>query len=67
MADPALVRCRDRRGGLHPDNRLSLAHGTCNQDLGADHFARRNPIRTAAKLANRIRNLGFHAEIRPAA
>jgi hypothetical protein len=64
------------------------------QDLGANHFARRNPTvpasgarpasekapygsslyvnvpgppRTAAKLANRIRNLGFHVEIRPAA
>ena len=36
-----------------------LADGTCYQDLGADHFARRNPARTAAKLANRIRNLGF--------
>jgi len=36
-----------------------LADGTCYQDLGADHFARRNPARTAAKLASRIRNLGF--------
>ena len=44
-----------------------LADGTCYQDLGADHFVRRNPARTAAKLANRIRNLGFHVEIRPAA
>jgi transposase len=44
-----------------------LADGTCYQDLGADHFARRNPARTAAKLANRIRNLGFDVEIRPAA
>ena len=44
-----------------------LADGTCYQDLGADHFARRNPVRTAAKLANRIRNLGFDVEIRPAA
>jgi transposase len=43
-----------------------LADGTCYQDLGADHFARRNPIRTAAKLANRIRSLGFQVEIRPA-
>jgi len=39
-----------------------LAHGTCYQDLGADHFARRSPVRTTAKLANRIRNLGFHVE-----
>jgi len=44
-----------------------LADGTCYQDLGADHFARRNPARAAAKLANRIRNLGFDVEIRPAA
>ena len=44
-----------------------LADGTCYQDLGADHFARRNPTRAATKLANRIRNLGFHVEIRPAA
>ena len=44
-----------------------LADGTCYQDLGADHFARRNPVRTAAKLANRIRSLGFQVEIRPAA
>jgi transposase len=36
-----------------------LADGTCYQDLGADHFARRDPARAAAKLAARIRNLGF--------
>jgi len=44
-----------------------LADGTCYQDLGADHFARRDPARAAAKLAARIRNLGFNVEIRPAA
>ncbi|MFZ0853739.1 MAG: transposase, partial [Hyphomicrobiaceae bacterium] len=44
-----------------------LADGTCYQDVGADHFVRRNPARAAAKLASRIRNLGFHVEIRPAA
>jgi transposase len=44
-----------------------LADGTCYQDLGADHFARRDPARAAAKLATRIRNLGFNVEIRPAA
>jgi transposase len=44
-----------------------LADGTCYQDLGTDHFARRNPARTVAKLASRIRNLGFDVEIRPAA
>jgi transposase len=43
-----------------------LAEDTCHQDLGADHFARRYPVRTVAKLANRIRNLGFQVEIRPA-
>lgn len=44
-----------------------LADGTCYQDLGHDYFARLNPVRTVAKLANRIRNLGFQVEIRPAA
>jgi transposase len=44
-----------------------MADGTCYQDLGEDHFARRNPASTVAKLANRIRNLGFHVEIRAAA
>ena len=44
-----------------------LADGTCYQDLGGDHFVRRNPAHTAAKLAKRIRNLGFDVEIRPAA
>jgi transposase len=44
-----------------------LADGTFYHDLGADHFARHNPARAAAKLANRIRNLGFEVEIRPAA
>jgi transposase len=43
-----------------------LVDGTCYEDLGTDHFARRNPARTVAKLANRIRNLGFQVEIRPA-
>ena len=44
-----------------------LADGTRYQDLGADHFARRNPARAAAKLSDQIRNLGFDVEIRPAA
>ena len=43
-----------------------LADGTCYQDLGADHFARHNPVRAAAKLANRIRNCDSDVEIRPA-
>ena len=56
------------RGGLDPNYRYHmLADGTCYQDLGADHFARRDPARNAAKLAARIRNLGFNVEIRPEA
>ena len=41
-----------------------LRDGTCYQDLGAEHFTRRNPAKAAARVANRIRNLGYHAEIR---
>jgi transposase len=44
-----------------------LRDGTYYQDLGHEYFARRNPARTAAKLAERIRNLGYHVEIRAAA
>jgi transposase len=44
-----------------------LKDGTCYQDLGADHFARRNPEREAEKLAKRIRSLGFTVDIRAAA
>jgi transposase len=44
-----------------------LADGTCYQDLGADHFARRNPERIAAKLADRIRRLGYTVDMRAAA
>ena len=44
-----------------------LRDGTCYQDLGAEHFTRRNPAKAAARLANRIRNLGYHVEIRAAA
>jgi transposase len=44
-----------------------LADGTFYQDLGADHFARRNPAREADKLVKRIRSLGFDVDIRPAA
>ena len=39
-----------------------LNDGTCYQDLGPAYFARRNPA-IAAKLADRIRNLGFHIKI----
>jgi transposase len=44
-----------------------LNDGTCYRDLGPQHFAHRNPAKTVAKLANRIRNLGYHVEIRAAA
>jgi transposase len=44
-----------------------LGDGTCYHDLGPQHFARRDPDKAAARLANRIRNLGYHVDIRPAA
>jgi transposase len=44
-----------------------LCDGTHYQDLGADYFPRRNPAKTAAKLASRIRDLGYHVEIRASA
>lgn len=44
-----------------------LADGTCYQDLGPEHFARRDPARTARKLADRIRSLGYDVDIRVAA
>jgi transposase len=40
-----------------------LADGTHYQDLGADYFARRDPHRVVAKLASRIRSLGYHVEV----
>src|SRR5262245_43319262 len=43
-----------------------LADGTCYQDLGADYFARRDPGRVVAKLASRIRSLGYHVEVKVA-
>jgi transposase len=44
-----------------------LRDGTYYQDLGPEYFTRRNPAQAAARLANRIRNLGYHVEIRAAA
>jgi transposase len=44
-----------------------LRDGTCYHDLGSEYFARRDPAKTAAKLADRIRNLGYQVEIRVAA
>jgi transposase len=44
-----------------------LRDGTYCQDLGPEYFTHRNPAQAAARLANRIRNLGYHVEIRAAA
>lgn len=41
--------------------------GTCYHDLGPEWFVRRNPAKIAAKLAERMRNLGYHVEISAAA
>jgi hypothetical protein len=40
-----------------------LRDGTCYRDLGPEYFARRNPATLAAKLADRIRKLGYQVEI----
>ena len=44
-----------------------LRDGTCYRDLGPEYFARQDPAKLAAKLAHRIRNLGYHVEISAAA
>ena len=44
-----------------------LRDGTCYRDLGPEYFVRRNPAKLAAKLANRVRNLGYYIEISAAA
>jgi transposase len=44
-----------------------LRDGTCYHDLGPQHFARHNPAKAVARLANRIRNLGYEVEIKAAA
>ena len=44
-----------------------LKDGTYYHDLGSQHFARRTPAKTVARLANRIRNLGYDVEIKAAA
>jgi transposase len=41
-----------------------LRDGTCYQDLGPDHFGRRDPAREVEKLARRIRTLGFQVDVR---
>lgn len=44
-----------------------LKDGTFYHDLGPQHFARRDPAHEAARLAKRIRNLGYQVDIRAAA
>jgi transposase len=44
-----------------------MRDGTCYQDLGPNHFHRRDNARIPAKLAERIRDLGYHVAIRTAA
>jgi transposase len=44
-----------------------LRDGTRYYDLGPNPFTRRDPARTARKLADRIRSLGYVVEIRSAA
>jgi transposase len=44
-----------------------LADGTCYQDLGPDYFARRDPRRVMAKLASRIRSLGYDVVLKEVA
>jgi hypothetical protein len=35
------------------------------QDLGAEHFTRRNPEQAAKRLIKRLENLGYAIEARP--
>lgn len=44
-----------------------LRDGVAYRDLGPDHFVRDNKARTAARLANRIRELGYDVQIQAAA
>ncbi len=44
-----------------------LKDGTYYQDLGPNHFTRRDPARVVAKLAKRIRSLGYEVDVRAAA
>ena len=46
---------------------LTIVYHMLRDDLGPEYFARHNPAKLAAKLANRIRNLGYHVEISAAA
>jgi transposase len=44
-----------------------LKDGTFYQDLGADYLVKRDPARTVAKLARRIKDLGFEVQYRATA
>lgn len=44
-----------------------LKNGTFYQDLGADHFDRRNTYDKAKRLIARLQSLGYNGTIAPAA
>jgi transposase len=44
-----------------------LKDGTFYQDLGADHLAKRDAVKTVAKLAKRIKELGYDVQYQAAA
>jgi hypothetical protein len=51
---------------------ISLAGGLlsiriCRKDLGADHLAKRDAAATVAKLARRIKDLGYEVQYQAAA
>ena len=44
-----------------------LKHGTFYEDLGADYLIKRNAATTVAKLAQRIKDLGYDVQYQAAA
>ena len=44
-----------------------LKDGTFHQDLGADYLVKRDTARTVAKLASRIKDLGYDVQYRATA
>jgi hypothetical protein len=44
-----------------------LQNGTTYQDLGADHFDRRDKARITKRLIRRLEDLGLSVEVKPAA
>jgi hypothetical protein len=44
-----------------------IKHETTYQDLGADHFDRRDKVRLARRLVQRLKDLGLNVEVKPAA